>query len=144
MTDRSVITSTFTLERDYPVPPATAFAAWADPATKREWFAPTADHYELDFRIGGREANRSEALTFTSTYHDIVPDERIVYSSALANNDRPVTVSLTTVQFFPNGEATRLLLIEQDSFLDGHEEPAWREQGTANWLDALAAALKAA
>ncbi|GAA0260755.1 SRPBCC domain-containing protein [Cryptosporangium japonicum] len=143
MTDHSVITSTFTLERDYPVPPTAAFAAWADPAIKREWFAPTADHYELDFRTGGRELNRSEALTFTSTYHDIVPGERIVYGSVLARNDRPVTASLTTVQFVSHGKHTRLLLIEQDSFLDGHEDPMWREQGTASWLDALAAALSA-
>lgn len=142
MTDRSVIVSTFDLERSYPVAPAAAFAAWADPESKRQWFAPTADHYELDFRVGGREANRSEKLSFTSTYHDIVQDERIVYSSALYDGDRLTTVSLTTVQFFADGANTRLLLIEQGSFLDGQEEPAWREQGTANWLDDLARLLK--
>lgn len=142
MADRSVITSTFTLEREYPVPPAAAFAAWADPTVKRDWFAPGADHYELDFRPGGRELNRSETLTFTSTYHDIVTDERIVYGSVLATDDRPVTASLTTVQFSSEGSGTRLLLIEQNSFLDGHEDPAWREQGTASWLDALGAALR--
>ncbi|MGC4807865.1 SRPBCC domain-containing protein [Micromonospora sp. DT233] len=144
MTDRSVLTSTFTLERDYLVAPARAFAAWADPAIKRRWFAPTADDYELDFRVGGRELNRSAALTFTSTYYDIVAGERIVYSSVLADDDRPVTASLTTVQFSADGGATRLLLVEQDSFLDGHEDPAWREQGTASWLDALDAVFKAA
>jgi uncharacterized protein YndB with AHSA1/START domain len=144
MTDHSVITSTFTLERDFPVSPATVFAAWADPTTKRQWFAPTADHHELDFRVGGRETNRSDALSFTSIYHDIVANERIVYSSSLLNGDRPVTASLTTVQFFAEGAGTRVLLIEQDSFLDGYEEPTWREQGTASWLGALAVLLKSA
>jgi uncharacterized protein YndB with AHSA1/START domain len=144
MTDRSVITSTFTLEREFAAPPAAVFAAWAEPATKREWFAPTADHHELDFRVGGRETNRTDALTFTSVYHDIVADQRIVYSSTLLNGDQPVTASLTTVQFFAASDGTRVLLIEQDSFLDGHEEPAWREQGTGGWLDALGGALKAA
>ena len=144
MSDHSVITSTFTLERDYPVASATAFAAWADATTKRAWFAPTAEHYELDFRIGGREVNRSEALLFTSTYHDIVPGRRIVYGSVLADGGRPVTASLTTVQFFDGDGTTRLLLIEQDSFLDGREDPAWREHGTACWLDALATTLTAA
>ncbi|MFI6510860.1 hypothetical protein ACIBCT_24920 [Streptosporangium sp. NPDC050855] len=36
---------------------------------------------------------------------------------------------------------TRLLLTEQATFLDGREEPAWREQGTACWLDALGTEL---
>jgi len=31
---------------------------------------------------------------------------------------------------------------EQGAYLDGREEPAWREQGTASQLDALAAELK--
>jgi hypothetical protein len=29
------------------------------------------------------------------------------------------------------------------AFLDGHEQPAWREHGTADQLEALAAQLKA-
>jgi uncharacterized protein YndB with AHSA1/START domain len=29
------------------------------------------------------------------------------------------------------------------AYLDGHEQPAWREQGTADQLEALAAELKA-
>lgn len=36
---------------------------------------------------------------------------------------------------------TRLLLTEQATFLDGREEPARREQGTACWLDALGTEL---
>jgi hypothetical protein len=51
-------------------------------------------------------------------------------------------VSLTTVEFHPTSEGgTRLLLTQQGTFLDGHEEPAWREQGTSDQLDALAAEL---
>ncbi|MFI5957773.1 SRPBCC family protein [Cryptosporangium sp. NPDC051539] len=141
MTDRSVINSTFTLERAYSAPPAAVFGAWADATAKRSWFAPTADEHELDFRVGGRETNTSGDMRFASTYHDIVDGERIVYSSTLADRGATVTASLTTVQFFADGDGTRLLLVEQDSFLDGHEDPAWREQGTAGWLDALGKAV---
>ena len=44
----------------------------------------------------------------------------------------------------PPGEdgGTRLVLTEQGAYLDGREEPAWREQGTASQLEALAAELK--
>ena len=94
----SVTHATFTLERTYPVPPAEVFAAWSDPAAKAAWFAgPDAGH-RLDFRIGGHESCQGRApggdpLTFESVYRDIVPDERIVYSSTLSAGERLSTVS---------------------------------------------------
>lgn len=45
------------------------------------------------------------------------------------------------MEFAPADDGTRLLLTEQGTFLDGHEDPAWREQGTGCWLDALGAYL---
>jgi len=53
-----------------------------------------------------------------------------------------VTVSLTTVELTANGDTTRLVLTEHGAYLDGHEQPAWRQQGTGQWLDALAAELE--
>jgi hypothetical protein len=29
------------------------------------------------------------------------------------------------------------VLVEAGAYLDGREQPAWREQGTGDWLDAL-------
>jgi uncharacterized protein YndB with AHSA1/START domain len=150
MTEHSVLHSTFTLERRYPGSPARVFAAWADPATKARWFAgPDAEH-ELDFRVGGREIVHRPAreghpdLRFETVYQDIVADERIVYASALHSDDRPATVSLTTVEFHAAGEGTQLVLTEQAAFLDGQEQPSWREQGTSAWLDALTGELQQA
>jgi uncharacterized protein YndB with AHSA1/START domain/DNA-binding transcriptional ArsR family regulator len=140
---RSVVHSSFTLEREYRASPDEVFAAWSDPATKGRWFAGEQnEHHELDFRVGGREVTlgrngEGQKLAFESWYHDIVPEERIVYSSTLALDDAPVTVSVTTVLFEKSAAGTTLLLTEQDTFLDGHEEPQWREQGTGAWLDAL-------
>jgi uncharacterized protein YndB with AHSA1/START domain len=146
MTDRAVTHATFSLERVYEVPPARVFAAWADADAKARWFAGPAAEHELDFRVGGREVSRGRredgsVLTFESTYHDIVPDERIVYASALRVGETLATASLTTVEFSPAGGGTRLLLSEQGTCLDGHEEPAWREQGTSDWLAGLDAEL---
>jgi uncharacterized protein YndB with AHSA1/START domain len=146
MTDRFVTHATFSLERVYEAPPARVFAAWADPRAKARWFAgPEAEH-ELDFRVGGREAARGHhqdgsVLTFESTYHDIVPNERVVYASVLYGGETLATVSLTTVEFAAAGDGTRLRLTQQGTFLDGHEEPAWREQGTEDQLVALGAEL---
>jgi uncharacterized protein YndB with AHSA1/START domain len=155
--DRYVTHATFSLERRYPVPAARVFAAWADPAAKARWFAPGPESRNLlDFRVGGRELNhggpaRGPVMTFESFYRDIVPAERIVYSSTLAAGDDVVTVSLTTVEFTtvefttvesgPHGDGTRLVLTEQATFLDGREDPSWRETGTGNWLGAKSVEL---
>jgi len=143
----SVTHATFTLERTYPVPPAEVFAAWSDPAAKAAWFAgPDAGH-RLDFRIGGHESCQGRApggdpLAFESVYRDIVPDERIVYSSTLSAGERLSTVSITTVEFVPAPDGTRLVLTEQGTFLDGMEQPQWREQGTKDQLTTLAAVVR--
>lgn len=147
MTDRSVTHATFRLEREYPATVARLFAAWSDPVAKARWFVGPADEHQLDFRIGGREINRAragngKALTFESFYRDIIPGERIVYSSTLSADDRVATVSITTVEFTTTNEGARLLLTEQGTFLDGLEEPAWREQGTSDWLAALGTELE--
>jgi len=149
MADHSVLHATFTLERTYPATPARVFAAWADPAAKARWFAGADAEHELDFRVGGRETVQrgghagTPALTFAAVYQDIVSNERIVYTSTLSADNRPATVSLTTVQFRAAGDGAQLVLTEQGAFLDGHEQPRWREQGTSTWLDALAAELQA-
>ena len=142
--DRSAAHATFTIERCYPVPAARVFAAWADPAAKARWFAPEpgAGH-QLDFRVGGREVAHGgpeggPVMTFATVYQDIVPAERIVYTSTLSGGDGLMTVSLTTVEFqATHQDGTLLRLTEQGAFLDGREEARWREQGTADQLDAL-------
>jgi uncharacterized protein YndB with AHSA1/START domain len=82
-------------------------------------------------------------MTFETLYRDIVPEQRIVYTSTLSAGADLMTVTLTTVEFTPAEDGgTRLILTEQGAYLDGQEQPAWREQGTADQLDALATALK--
>ncbi len=152
--DHSVTHATFSLERRYPVPIHQVFAAWADPEAKARWFAGgPGGGYQLDFRVGGREVNHGgpdggPMMTFESFYRDIVPGQRIVYSSTLSAGDEVATVSLTTVEFStdelgPGGDGTRLVLTEQGTYLDGREDPSWREHGTGDWLDALGTELTA-
>jgi uncharacterized protein YndB with AHSA1/START domain len=146
MTDHAVTHATFSLERTYQAPPEAVFMAWAEPVVKVRWFAGNPEDYELDFRPGGVERNRviheGKQITWESLYREIVTDERIVYTSVLSEQGTVATASLTTIELVPEGKGTRLVLVEAGAYLDGREQPAWREQGTADWLDALGAELK--
>jgi uncharacterized protein YndB with AHSA1/START domain len=146
MTDHCVTHASFSIERSYSAPVGQVFAAWADPGAKARWFAGPDSEHQLDFRVGGREIARGQGqdgteLTFESCYHDVVPGERIVYTSVLSAGPRVATVSITTVELSAAGNGTRLVLTEQGTFLDGLEQPNWREQGTSDQLDALAKEL---
>src|ERR671922_2303313 len=145
MTQRSVTHASFTLERTYDAARERVFAAWSDPAAKAEWF-PTSEDYELDFRVGGREVNRGgpdggPVFMYDARYHDIVPDERIVYAYDMYMGDTRISVCLSTIEIAAAGDGSRLVYTESGAFLDGHDTPEQREGGTSEILDALGAAL---
>jgi uncharacterized protein YndB with AHSA1/START domain len=150
VTDRSSKHATFVVERTYDTSPAQVFAAWADPAAKARWFAGPDESpatYELDFRVGGREINRGgppggAIYTYDARYHDIVPDRRIVYTYDMYLDETRISVSLATVEFKSAGTETQLTFTEQGAFLDGHDTPDLRENGTGALLDALGAELR--
>jgi uncharacterized protein YndB with AHSA1/START domain len=151
MSERSVTHATFVVERIYVASPSRVFAAWANPAAKARWFAgPDAWEtaaFELDFRVGGRELNRGgpkggPVHSFLGYYQDIVPSQRIVYTYDMHLDQTRISVSLATVELMPEGKGTRLIFTEQGAFLDGYDNPAQREQGTRELLDALGAELR--
>jgi uncharacterized protein YndB with AHSA1/START domain len=148
MTERSVTHATFVIERTYDTSPARVFAAWTQPAAKARWFARDAE-FELDFRLGGQELNRGRApdgqvYSYEARFQDIVPGERIVYTYEMHSDETRISVSLATVEFKQDGAGTRLIYTEQGAFLDGHDTPAQREQGTGSLLDALGEELRRA
>ena len=147
MPERSVVHSTFTIEHAYPQPPARVFAAWADPALKGRWFGGGSDDapvdLQSDFRVGGTEQIRGDD-SFVVRYHEIVPDERIVFTYDLTLDGSLVSVSLATVEFRPadGGTGTQLTYTEHGAFLDGLDDPELRKNGTGGMLDALGQLLE--
>ena len=150
MSQRNSQHDTFTIERRYPVPPARVFDAFAD--QEKKWFGcvegwEVAEH-PVDFRIGGREVWRGGPPGGTqhrndTVYHDIVPNERIVWSYTMRLGDRPISVSLTTMELRPDGSGTTLRFVEQGVYLDDYDGAADRVRGTNDLLDSLDRALRA-
>jgi len=143
--------ATFVIERTYDASPARVFAAFADPAAKARWFVGPGDwstpEWTMDFRVGGRETNRGgpkggPVSSFDSVYQDIVPNVRIIYTYDMHLDDKRISVSVATVELRPEGDGTRLVFTEQGAYLDDFDKPEYREQGSADILDALGAELQ--
>jgi uncharacterized protein YndB with AHSA1/START domain len=148
---RSVVHATFCIERTYPASPAQVFKALTDPAAKAKWFAGgegyTVLARHMDVRPGGREHVQGRmatgvVTTFDAIYHDIVRDERVVYSYEMHLDDRKISVSLATFELKTAGAGTRLVMTEQGAFLDGYDDAGSRERGSNFLLDALERSLQ--
>jgi len=147
MSERSVSHGTFTVERQYPAHPAKVFGAWADAAAKAIWmddpdFKSDGSTADLDFRVGGHEhfsglAPDGTPYRYEALYHDIVPDNRIVYSYEMYAGDARASVSLATVEIVPDGHGSKLTYTEQGAFLDDIDQIEEREEGTNLILDGL-------
>jgi uncharacterized protein YndB with AHSA1/START domain len=149
---RNTVKATFTIERTYPAKPARVFKAFADEQAKAKWFGgPDMVQLEraFDFRVDGVEISVGRhpsgvVSAFHSTYHDIVPDERIVYAYRMTLDGKPLSSSLASIEIRPEGDGTRLTLVEYGVYFDGFGEKDVqnREHGT-NWLmDRLGESLK--
>ncbi|MCD1260004.1 SRPBCC domain-containing protein [Paenibacillus athensensis] len=140
MTNERFLThDTFTIERSYQASPAQTFAAWADPALKAHWFPPAE---EFEFRVGGREIiSGSEpggpVFRSVATFHEIVPDTRIVYTILIDMETTRISVNVVTVEFEAADEGTRLVYTEQCVFLDGLDSVEMHRLGCHDFLDKL-------
>jgi uncharacterized protein YndB with AHSA1/START domain len=149
---RSAVHATFNLQRTYEAPASRVWKALTDEKAKQKWFGGTPGRWELlerhmDVRVGGSERLKGRwqggvVSTFDALYHDVVPNERLVYSYIMHLDGKKISVSLATMQLKAEGAKTTLMVTEQGAFLDGYDDAGSREQGTGHLLDALGASLK--
>lgn len=155
MPEPSVIHDTFVLERSYPATPQRVFSAFSDTAKKRRWFIEsdhhTVEHYEMDFRVGGKESARIRlgpgtpvaglACTNDITYLGIVPDRRIVFVSTMSIEDKCISASLGTIELLPRDKGTDLIFTHQAAFFEGADGPEMRKAGWEGMFAQLSAEL---
>ena len=151
MEERSVIHNTFVIERSYPATPERVFAAFADPIKKRRWFVERGghevEHYEMDFRVGGKELSRFRfkdgtplkgiACTNETSYQDIVPNRRIVLAYTMTVGEKCISASLATFELLPSKTGTDLIFTHQGAFFEGADGPEIREGGWGKLLEQL-------
>ena len=144
------IHGSFTIDRVYDASPARVFKAFTDPRSKARWFVGPAGWQEvkreMDCRPGGQEVlhgrfpSGAESL-FVARYHEIVPNERLVYVYDMHANGSFMSVSLATIELTPQGGKTALRFTEQAVYVDGQDGNESRRQGTALLLEQVAANL---
>jgi len=157
MPEPTVIHNTFVIERSFPKPPARVFAAFADPAKKRRWFAEggaatTVEEFQSDFRVGGTERISYRfkegspfpgvALVNEERFQVIVADRRIVTASTMDLGERRISASLVTIELLPTDQGTDLICTHQGTFFEGADGPQMRQEGWRKLIEKLAAEVE--
>lgn len=140
--------ASFTLERKLNAPVSRVWSAFSDYGNKKKWFVGpeewTQGESSLDFREGGTETDTGGPVggfvsSMKAVYHDIVENERIVYTYEMYLDGQRMSVSLSTIEMEPDGEGTRLALTEQGAYFTEEDHVEGRKEGTEGLLDALKA-----
>jgi uncharacterized protein YndB with AHSA1/START domain len=127
----TAIHNTFTIERNFSQSSARVFSAFAQPALKRRWYAE-GDHeikdFHMDFRAGGSEQFRyrfkdghpiaGSEIANESVFQEITDEKRIVMTSRMSLNGKPIVVMIATFEFLPAQKGTDLILTHQGTYID--------------------------
>ena len=155
MQSQNVIHNTFVLERSYPAAPEKVFAALSEQAKRQRWLMEGQSHdlvsFESDFRVGGHERGvmrfgpntpfPGTLLTREGYFQDIVPNERVVSSSAMKLAERRFSVSLETFELLATDKGTDLIFTNQTAFFEGSDGPEMRKDGWRKLLEKLDAEI---
>jgi len=113
---------TIVVEQAVNAPVARAYGAFANATEREAWAAPSDTaifiYDETDFRVGGRDVARCGAKAdpryrVETRYLDIVPMQRIVSTEAIHEVDKLLAVNITTIEFAPDDQCTRMKVTVQ-------------------------------
>ena len=149
--ERRLAHAGFTLTRDYPVPVARVWDAFAVEQHKLAWWG-AGDSIEprdwaFDFRVGGRDIAEGKfhdgpVTRYEATYTDLVEHSRIVTTYDMWLDDIHMSTSVASLEFEPITDGTRFTHVENGVFFDQFWADAPnRESGSRGLLEALGAYL---
>lgn len=146
--NKQVIHHTFAFDRRCAAPVDQVFAAFADPAMRARWSAPSdtaAFVYDaVDFRPGGQDIFRcgskeNPQYTGRTTYATIQPNALISSSEVVEAGGQVLMSSLITTMFDPDGDATRVHMVVQVISFCGADMIRGTDVGNNASLDNLVA-----
>jgi uncharacterized protein YndB with AHSA1/START domain len=154
--ENRVTHSTFVVERSFPKPPETVFAAFADPARARRWYAEGEGHeldeFTSDFRVGGKQTLRyrlgpgtpvaGKTINNQAHYHAIQPNRRIVMAQTMDLEDTRILAAQVTIELLPNSTGTDLILTNQGAFFENGLTPEMLEGGWRGLMEMLSKELE--
>jgi uncharacterized protein YndB with AHSA1/START domain len=147
-TTRSTEHATFTVERRYAAAPSRVWTAWTQEEAKRQWFVMPSPEVKTDYQLDfGVEEHARTTLPdgtvydFDATYVDVIAGERFVYTYDMHCNGERISVSVATVELRADGAGTMVVVTEQGVYLDGLDQPQFREVGVGEQLEHLGAVL---
>ena len=150
-TKSSIARDTIVLERTYRASPDRVFQAWEDVDARARWSKPWPEmdlvYDRHDFRVGGTDIYRCGLngdfnWTAEVQYLDIVRDKRLIFSERMAEDDKPQSTAVITVEFFAKGKETLQIVTIHILTLDGSD---MLEGYAGSWgpvLDSIAAELE--
>jgi uncharacterized protein YndB with AHSA1/START domain len=106
------------LTRVFDAPRELVFKAWTDPKHLAQWFGPhgfTNPVCEVDLRPGGiwRHVMRGpdgSDYPMMSVFQEVLPPERLVFTSYVPDREKPLFEILNTVTFTAEGSKTKVSL----------------------------------
>lgn len=106
------------IRRRMPAPREIVFEAWIDPEGIREWMCPgdaTSADAVLDARVGGSFRivikGKDRDHIQVGTYQVVDPPSKLVFT--WSNVDNPSAITLVTVEFFPHGDESELVITHE-------------------------------
>jgi len=142
---------TLVFERRYEAAAERVFQAFANPEARMRWGAPSPNaglvYDAADFRVGGVDIGRcgpriNMIYAIEVRYLDIVPAERIIWTEAVSEGGNPLSFSMITTLFQPDGSHTLLSITDQIVAFGGPRMIAGSREGFSAALDNLHAELR--
>ena len=109
------------IRRRFDAPTHIVFRAWIEPEFVRRWWAPKSQQIEMvecdaSVVVGGTfryviQDNAGQRYAFNGTYHEIVPNKRLVYTQSFEPMDENGRVEIT-VTFHEHSGGTQVESVE--------------------------------